>query len=168
MCAIVVQMDSRPVEEIQETVSALAKNNFKTGFNCAEAVLRACIDGGLLPQFPPGIVALSSGFGGGIGMTKHTCGAVSGAVMAVGAVSGRANPLEREEMAQRVQQLQQEVYPVFRRMVDDFKTQYGSITCSELTDRHGDFEGKERKRSCMQMITFAAGLAAKYLCEGQE
>lgn len=162
------QMAQKTMEDMQETVSALAKQNFKSGFNCAEAVLRACIDGGLLPQFPPEIVALSSGFGGGIGMTKHTCGAVSGAVMAVGGAYGRANPAEREEMAQRVQQLQQEVYPAFRSLVEEFKEQYGSITCSELTNPHGDFEGKERKRSCMQMITFAAGLAAKYLYEGQK
>lgn len=162
------QMEPKTAEEIQELVSGLAKQNFKTGFNCAEAVLRACIDGGLLPQFPPEIVALSSGFGGGIGMTKHTCGAVSGAVMAVGGAYGRENPAEREEMAQRVQQLQKEVYPAFRAMVEEFKEQYGSITCSELTNPHGDFEGKERKRSCMQMITFAAGLAAKYLSGGRE
>lgn len=155
------------LQETQDKVAALAKENFKSGLNCAEAVLKAFLDAGLAPDFPPEVVALSSGFGGGIGMTKHTCGAVSGAVMAVGALHGRVNPLQKETLPERVQEIQQDVYPIFRSMVEEFIGQYGSITCHELTNSHGDFEGKERKRSCMQMITYASALAAKYALSGQ-
>ena len=150
------------LQKTKDKVAALAKENFKSGLNCAEAVVKAFLDAGLAPDFPPEVVALSSGFGGGIGMTKHTCGAVSGAVMAVGAWKGRSNPLAKETLPERVQEIQQEVYPVFRSMIEEFIQQYGSVTCSELTSSHGDFEGKERKRNCMQMITYAASLATQY------
>ena len=155
------------LQEAQDQASALAKENFKAGLNCAEAVLKACLDMGFAPDFPPEVIALSSGFGGGIGMTKHTCGAVSGAVSAVGAVCGRRNPLGKETLPERVREIQQEVYPTFRSMVEAFIEQYGSITCAELTSAHGDFEGKERKRSCMQMITYAAALAVEYARSGR-
>ncbi len=155
------------LQKAKDKVAALAKENFKSGLNCAEAVLKAFLDAGLAPDFPPEVVALSSGFGGGIGMTKHTCGAVSGAVMAVGTLRGRSNPLAKETLPERVKEIQQEVYPVFHSLVEDFIKQYGSITCSDLTSAHEDFEGKERKRSCMQMITYAAALATQYALSTQ-
>ena len=39
---------------------------------------------------------------------------------------------------------------------------YGTLICSELSNPHGDWEGKARKKNCMAMITECAGLAAKY------
>ena len=155
------------IEALQEQVSAAAKNYFKSGLNCGEAVVKAFLDLGLT-DYPPEIVALSTGFGGGIGMTKNTCGAVLGGVMVIGAMKGRKDPLERETLSERVSQLQTEIYPIFRTFVSTFTDQYGSVVCKELSDPYGSFEGKERKRNCMQMIMQAAAIATRLALEPEE
>ena len=71
-----------------------AADNFKQGLNCAESVFKAILDTGVAPDFLPETVALATGFGGGMGLTGNNWGALIGAVMAVGAVHGRKNPLE--------------------------------------------------------------------------
>ena len=37
-----------------------------------------------------------------------------------------------------------------------------TAVCRELSDPFGDFNGKERKRNCKQMIGYCASLAEKY------
>jgi len=66
-----------------------ARKNFSKGFNCAECVMEAVFehaDTGL----PKESLKMATGFGGGVGLYGDTCGAVTGAVMAVGAVHGRS------------------------------------------------------------------------------
>ena len=75
-------------EEVIAKVKARAKANFKTGMNCAECVFEAVlsqIDTGL----PHEIMCVMTGFGGGGGLFGDTCGALVGAMAALGAVYGR-------------------------------------------------------------------------------
>jgi ADP-ribosylglycohydrolase len=75
-------------EELIAQVKQRAKANFKTGMNCAESVFEAVlsqIDTGL----PHEIMCVMTGFGGGGGYFGDTCGALVGAMAALGAVYGR-------------------------------------------------------------------------------
>ena len=103
-----------------------------------------------------------------MGHTRNTCGAITGAVMALSAVIGRENPLAKETVPERIAELQQGIYPAVGSMVNEIKEQYGTLICSELSDPFGDWNGKERKRNCLSMITYCAGLAAKYAKEAQK
>lgn len=152
---------------LQEKVEADAKDCFRNGLNCSECVMTA-----MLQNFDTGLpkeaVKLATGFGGGMGHTKNTCGAITGAVMGLSAIIGRENPMEKESLAERVQELQQDIYPIVGKMVQEIQEEYGTLICSELSAPHGDFAGKARKKNCMTMITHCAGLAAKYAEECQK
>lgn len=150
---------------LQEQVTEDAKNGFRQGLNCSECVLGSFM-ANIDTPFPKDVIALATGFGGGMGHTKNTCGAVTGAVMALSTVVGRRNPAEKETMAERIQELNG-IYDIVGRMVEEIKGEYGSLICSELSAPHGDFESKTRKKSCMQMIGYCAGLAAKYAEEAK-
>jgi len=59
-----------------------ALTNFRSGFNCAQSVLIAFQeDNGPDTE---SIMALAAGFGGGMGRLQQTCGALTGAFMAIG------------------------------------------------------------------------------------
>lgn len=150
------------VEQLQEKAKILARGYFKEGLNCAECVLKSFLDLGLT-DYPENIIALATGFGGGIGHTKNDCGSVLGAVLAVGTMKGRKNPMEKETLPERIQQLQGQngIYKTFHALVDEFTQKYGTIVCSELSAGQ-DWEGKQRKKNCQEMIGYCAELAVKY------
>ena len=56
-----------------------AAETFNTGCNCAQAVLSSFDD--ILNKEKDELLAVSSGFGGGMGKLQNTCGAVTGAFM---------------------------------------------------------------------------------------
>lgn len=76
------------------------------------------IEGGseIIPQ-------IASGFAGGIGSTGAVCGAVVGAVMAIGLLQDRGQTME--EIVGNLAQVQE-----FRRR---FEAKMGTINCRELT-----------------------------------
>lgn len=68
-----------------------ARGYFRQGLNCTECVLKTYMD--LYETgMPEEILCMATGFGGGIGHTKNQCGAIGGAVMALGFEKGRKNP----------------------------------------------------------------------------
>ena len=87
-----------------------AKNYFRQGMNCTECVMQSFLDihGS---DLPPEVIALATVFGGGMGHTKNTCGAIPGGVMALSAVVGRKHPLAKESMAERIAELN-EIYDI--------------------------------------------------------
>ena len=158
-------MDENKELTVVEKVEQDAKNCFKQGLNCSECVMTAMLNN-FETGLPAEVITLATGFGGGMGHTKNTCGAITGAVMALSAMVGRKNPMAKETMPERIAELQ-DIYGVVGKMVNEIKDEYGTLICSELSDPHGDWEGKARKRNCMQMITYCAGLAAKYAEENK-
>lgn len=149
-----------------EQVEQEAKNGFRQGLNCTECVMSSMLhhfDTGL----PEEVIKLATGFGGGMGHTKNTCGAITGAVMALSAIVGRENPLAKETMPERIAELN-DIYDIVGKMVNEIKEEYGTLICSELSAPMGDWEGKTRKKNCMQMIGYCAGLAAKYAEESKK
>jgi C_GCAxxG_C_C family probable redox protein len=138
--------------------------------NCAESVLQAVIDTGVIKDFPPEIVAVSIGFGGGIGQYGTICGALAGATIAVSCVHGRKNPMQGN-FEERVAVLQGNpgLYRLFNNLPNDFMEIFSSCECEKLTsDYKGNFTAKERKKLRQQYVVEGAGIAVKYIIEGNE
>jgi C_GCAxxG_C_C family probable redox protein len=95
---------------------------FSSNFNCAQAVLAAFADELGLDE--SAALKLASGFGGGIGCTGGVCGALSGAVMAMGLRYGTADALDKTTKL--------EVYRKVRRLTEEYKLRTGSTICREL------------------------------------
>ena len=150
------------LEELMALADELSRGYFRQGLNCSECVLRTFMDiyeTGL----PEEIICMATGFGGGMGHTKNTCGAITGAVQALGLVKGRRDPFgPKEEMAQRIKQLQGEIYPVFGAMVQEIEAKFGTLICKEMASQFDDFDSKPRKKNCMETIAYCAQLAVKY------
>ena len=157
-----LQIDKTKDELIAQAGEAAA-NYFRQGLNCAEAVLWSCMDMHST-ELPREVVCMASGFGAGIGRTKNMCGAISGAVMALGLLKGRRNPLQPETMPERAKEIR-EIYPHFKQLVNDLEAQYGTLICKEMCRDYEDFEGRPRKRNCMDIVRFCAQLVEKYALE---
>jgi len=146
-----------------------ARDNFSSGYNCGECVVQALLQT-IAPDTPPDLLQLSTGFGGGIGLYGDTCGALVGAVMAVGAIHGRSS-LPKAESARDVlaasrRQLYEEpgLYRVFNQLPNRFRERYGRTLCRELTSRwQNDWLCREHALFCREIITDTAGLAAELM-----
>jgi C_GCAxxG_C_C family probable redox protein len=81
-------------KEVELNNKEKALQNFKNGFNCSQAVLSPYSDKyGLDPGTG---FRISCGFGGGIARTGETCGAVTGACMAIGLNFGNISPADSD------------------------------------------------------------------------
>ena len=152
----------KSLEELMALAEELGRGYFRQGLNCAECVLRTFMDIYEV-ELPDEIICMATGFGGGMGHTKNTCGAITGAVLALGLVKGRRDPFgPKEEMGARIKQLQGEIYPLFGQMVEEIKAHFGTLICSEMAKQFDDFDSKPRKKNCMESIAYCAALAVKY------
>lgn len=104
--------------------SKRASGVFKEGFNCAQAVLSTVAeDFGL----EAGTAAkAATAFGGGMARMGATCGAVTGAFMAIGLARGNDRPADKET--------KEKAYGLAREFVERFKARHGSIVCRELLE----------------------------------
>ena len=99
-----------------------ARELFLAGYNCSQAVFCAfCEDMGIAPDEA---ARLSSSFGGGFGRLREVCGTVSGALMALGALRGYADPQDPEAKAEH--------YRLVQEYAHRFREANGSIICREL------------------------------------
>ena len=153
--------EKKTYEEMLQLVGELAINNFKSGYNCTECVFLALIDSGALPV-PRETVKMAIGFGGGIGCSGETCGALSGAIMANGAVHGRLG-WETEDPMQRGNDVAGKYYRRYNAMVHEFEKANGAVSCKGISAPFGDWNCKDRKKYCMKMIGATAQMAYKYL-----
>lgn len=160
-------------EETVERVRQRARRNFSRGYNCAEAVFEALL-GELDLDLPPDAVRLATGFGGGVGLYGDTCGAVTGAVLAVSAVRGRRALPDgevREAASKSKEQLygRPGLYRIFNQLPNRMAQKYGSTLCRDLTAQwHGDWLCREHALSCREIITDAAGIAADLVLADEE
>jgi len=99
-----------------------ALDTFNRGYACSQAVLEA---------FAPALglerdlaLKLSCAFGAGMGRTCQTCGAVTGAYMAIGLKHGRTEPENRDK-----------AYALVREFDRRFKTKHKSVNCRDLLGR---------------------------------
>ena len=152
----------KTLEEKMALADEIARGYFRQGLNCSECVLRTFLDMYDV-ELPDEILCMATGFGGGIGHTKNTCGAITGAVLALGTLKGRRSPFgPKEEMGERVKNLQQNIYPLFGAMIAEIQEKYGTLICREMSEPFGDFDSKPRKKNCMEITAYCASLAVKY------
>lgn len=152
----------KTLDELLALADEISRGYFRQGLNCTECVLRTFMDI-YETDVPDEVLCMATGFGGGLGHTKNTCGAITGAVMALGLVKGRRNPFgPKEEMGARIKHLQNEIYPVFGQMIKDIEEEYGTLICREMSQSFEDFESKPRMKNCMNIISYCAQLTIKY------
>jgi C_GCAxxG_C_C family probable redox protein len=99
-----------------------AVEQFQTGLNCAQAVFASFVGNQSLSEETAALVAM--GFGGGLGRMGLVCGAVNGAVLAIGLLSNESDlrdPLAKARVYQKVQQF-----------CEEFTERHGTLVCREL------------------------------------
>ncbi len=134
-------------EEIERRAER-AKELFRNGFNCAQAVFVSCAD---IYRFTDEQLAcrIAASFGGGMGRMRLVCGAASGMFLLAGLHNGSATPRDNEgKMAN---------YALVQDLAAQYKEQYGSLICGELlglAPRPADAP-QCRKAPCPEMIAQA-------------
>lgn len=149
------------------THSEKAKELFKQGYNCSQAVLGAFAEE-LGLDFETAM-KISSSFGGGMGRMREVCGTVSGMFMAAGLMFGPSNnenPSAKGKHYTRIQELAKR-----------FKDMNGSIICRELLQGVESStsptpsertEAYYKKRPCVDLVGDAAEIFEKYLEEQKQ
>ncbi len=95
---------------------------FEQGFSCAQSVLSAHgPELGLEREFA---LRVAGAFGGGMVGMGRTCGAVTGALMAIGLKHGKTQSDDDEAKAT--------CYDLAGKFLEQFESPYGSTMCSEL------------------------------------
>jgi len=144
-------------EEIDRQVESRHQQYVDAKMTCSERVFLT-VYSVLDTEFPAEVVALLTGFGGGVGGTHASlCGAVAGGVAAIGSVYGRRKPAEESR---------DRAYEVARAFLCEFKSKFGSEVCGELLGdllRKNGFDSDERKERCFQYTLNAAKMCVKLL-----
>lgn len=102
----------------------------KEGYNCAESILKTFNEDTNL-DIP---VSMASPFGGGMSVGS-TCGAITGTLMAIGALKGRNSSEEKNNSR-----------ALSREIINKVKEKYGTLECIEL---------KKKGVACEEIIKFA-------------
>lgn len=144
-----------------ENAPADAKTFFSSGFNCAESsLLSICraleINSDAVPN-------IATGFGAGVSRHGSICGALSGAVMAMGLAEGRKDPKDNDAKIK--------LYEKAAAFLDKFKTEFGTVDCRELTGCNLlSKEGREKftnekihEEVCVKFVEFAVAEGIKAL-----
>jgi C_GCAxxG_C_C family probable redox protein len=118
---------------------------FKSRFNCSQAVLSAFCDE--LGFDRSTALKIAAGFGGGIGRSGETCGAVTGAIMVIGLKKGMSspNPLKANEIT----------YGLSADFLKRFRESHGSTLCHDLLGcdiSNNDALLEARKKGLFQTI----------------
>ncbi len=99
-----------------------AKEYFKQGFSCSQAVFAAYAPDLELDRNLA--LKIAQPFGGGMAQRGETCGAVTGAFMVIGLKHGR---IRAEDTAAR-----DKTYTLMREFISRFRAEHGSLNCREL------------------------------------
>lgn len=99
--------------------AAAAEAMFLQGYNCAQAVLACC--GGPAGLARDQALKVSAAFGGGLSHLDQTCGAVTGAMMALGLHLATAEPNGKRK-----------AYAAAQDFAARFVARHGSIRCTDL------------------------------------
>jgi C_GCAxxG_C_C family probable redox protein len=138
-----------------------AESLFREGFSCSQAVLMAFAPGLGLEERQAALVA--SAFGGGMARHGWTCGALTGALMALGLHGGHTSA---EDAATK-----DALYARVQALVARFEEQHGSTACRQLTGANM-LDAAERQAAsdrgvfttvCPQLVRTAAALVGEEL-----
>ena len=141
--------------------SEKAKELFKSGYNCSQAVLGVfCEELGL--DFDTAM-KIASSFGGGMGRMREVCGTVSGMFMAAGLAYSSSDNTPENKSNQ---------YKIVQELAQEFKNNNGSIICRELlqgTETSSSPTPSERtetyykKRPCVELVGDSVEIFERYI-----
>ncbi len=141
-----------------------ALHYFHQGFNCAQSVFAALAD--QIGMNEEAALRFSSAFGAGLGRMRGTCGAFSGLCMVAGFCKGNltGNPEDKEI-----------IFSLTRALADDFRNEFGTLTCRELLHLDEEMESSARPgertaayyaaRPCERCVAFCAKRAQALINE---
>ena len=143
--------------------SEKAKELFKSGYNCSQAVLGVfCEELGM--DFDTAM-KIACPFGGGMGRMREVCGTVSGMFLASGLAFSAADNSAENKAHQ---------YKIVQELAQKFKDKNGSTICRELlqgvtsdntpipSDRTQEYY---KKRPCVELVGDAVEIFEQYLAE---
>ncbi len=143
-------------EELAGLIGRRAENLFETHqLFCSEAVvcvLNQGLAGGLAPETA---IRLASGFAEGIGEAGCACGALSGAVMALGLFVGQQGSSTRGR---------KKIQAAAKQLHDLFKSKFGSACCRVLTQNVRD-DSAALFAHCVSCTGETAEMAARVILE---
>ena len=142
-----------------------AKEYFLQGYACSQAVALAFSD--VIGLEEDTIKKIMLPFGGGLGRLRLTCGAVSGMSAVIGMLFAEAENTPENK---------KKTYAITQELCGKFKEEHGSLICAELlagtnvaVEVGGEAEPRTkeyyRKRSCGDMVAYAAEIIENYLIE---
>lgn len=144
------------MEKVEQAVS-----KFENGLLCSQAILST-----FGPQY--GLdeklaLKLAAGFGGGMGRTAQTCGAVIGSILVIG--------LKKGGIALGDTTSGDEAYQTVREFLNGFQAIHGSTICRELLEydisKPNGYEKAEEgdlfKKKCPKFVGSAAEILEKLL-----
>ncbi|RDE10775.1 MAG: hypothetical protein C4K49_12545 [Candidatus Thorarchaeota archaeon] len=105
-----------------EDAVASALKYFSSDHNCAQSVFRSLLEQKKL--YFNEATKVAAGFGGGIAREGQTCGAVTGAIMAIGVIEGTRVP--------EFQDHKKATYEIGKRFLDEFREKHNTCICKEL------------------------------------
>jgi C_GCAxxG_C_C family probable redox protein len=134
---------------------------FKQQLNCSQAVFTAFRQTDQLDQATA--LKLATVFGAGVACTGGTCGAVTGALMAISMKHGRGDVASVDAKV--------ETYQLGRRFMDEFARQNGSCVCADLLGMNiGIPENMDKAREqklfetkCLTLVQSAAEILERIL-----
>lgn len=120
------------------------------GLSCAESTLRLLIERGVV-DLPLSTVRIMTGMHGNLGRDAN-CGAVNGAVAAIGAKLGRLEP--GEDMGK--------LYATTEAFMKEFEERFGSVKCLGLLAGRDQTTEEEQYR-CSEYVLAAAEMVTRLL-----
>ena len=162
--------DQNKIDEIKEN----SKRIFSAGYNCSECVVKAvfsAVDTGL----PNDAIKIATGLGGGAGLYGDTCGAITGAIIAVSAVHGRSSlpdGTDRKDIAVKAKKQLYEksgLYRIFNQIPNRIHDKYNQTLCRELTKKwHSEWLCRDHALFCRQLIIDCAEIAGELILASPE
>ena len=135
-----------------------AEDLFNYGYNCAQSVVLCYED--ILSVDKDILVQMSAPFGGGIGRLREVCGAVSGAVMVLGMLTGLDTLIPEEK---------NQLYALERDLAERFKNRVGSYICRDLVEKHPHGETHNSKKpACKEIVGTAVEIIEEIRNQSKE
>ena len=141
-----------------------ARALFMRGYNCAQSVFAAFAEQMKMDELQA--LRLACGLGGGVGGRREMCGAVSGMIMAYGALRGYDTADDLELKAAH--------YASVRQLVEAFEDKFGTVSCRKLLGLDEGVKVLEPSartqeyydaRPCPEIVPAAAAMLERWLQE---
>jgi C_GCAxxG_C_C family probable redox protein len=122
------------------------------GYHCSEAMLLV-VGTELLDELDPQAIKMSTPFAGGIACAyDDLCGALTGGIMVIGGLYGRADAKKSDSRCLSVAKHYREA----------FLQEFGWLNCCDLRER---WRGKPGQEDCAELVEKAAALLLAILSE---